>query len=1043
MVKKIKSISIILTLILIATQIFYPRTVVKATENDINYDNAIESSMKWLNSVQSDDGFWANNSIINDTCDAIELFQGIDEEKDVTTAISWLEKKGYRDSNDKLARYLRVSTNEELYHELLSAQNEDGGFGLVKGYSSNIVDSTIVLQTLVNTKDIYQDQVIKLINYFIDNQNEDGSFGFNGKSDIAMTAIIAKAIRGYLDSNFLKSQLTDNLLFNVDKYFEKINYEDFSEKSFENSILVYSYISDKSSILETQDIVKKLVDVQDSNGSFYGNIHKTILATKLINDIKNKEKIKTEITNLDLSLNMNSIYVNNKTGIKGTANISYYSNYNKKYVLQTKVYDGENVISSSENDINIDRSKTEITVDAIEFIANESIAKDLIIKSGLYDEKGELVKETQAVLSVKDKYADTDVLLIQSVLPWSTNSNEIVLNSLGVSYDKVLAEEVRNKDLLKYRVVLVANDQTNPVYRTIGSLKTELESFVKNGGTLVYGVCDGGWSNGNSDKYIPGDIKIVQKYIDNNYIVDKTHKIVTAEYSDKVPLVDADLYNNHASHIYFDKNSLPENTNIILNGGEDYPTLIEYNIGKGTVIASGLTWEHSYHGYISGSNFGKKALDDLFLYALNITYTNIEDEEPGTVEATITTDKDEYNENEDMKIDVSAELTSYKRLVKGKVDIIDENGKVIDTIDDKYEKLLTVGIPDKKSYVWNTKNCYSGKYKIRASYYDGDELISQSEKEFSVLPNGEIKNTVSTDKKSYKVNEDATITTKIKNTSTNCIEKDLKLSTKVIDENSNIVFSEDKDIDEILSSNEKNESITWNIGDIIPGKYTVISTVLRNDELIIESQCDIEIVSSKTDYSGILGKLTLSKEVLKYNESLDFKATISNVGNCDLVDLKQKVEIINTKSNDIIYTRDIISSLAKGDIKENSYTFNEGKLESGTYLVTYKLIKNDGTEVELDHKTFKVEYIEDDFEKENDLWNYMGTAHRSDDGYAVLTENKNHENGAMWLKQGISMPFVTTFKYKAGAGTGADGFVFMFAKKADELGNEGREMGFA
>lgn len=77
------------------------------------------------------------------------------------------------------------------------------------------------------------------------------------------------------------------------------------------------------------------------------------------------------------------------------------------------------------------------------------------------------------------------------------------------------------------------------------------------------------------------------------------------------------MYNHYASHRYFKKDSLPSDANVIINARDDKPTLIEYPMGNGIVIASAMTWEHSYN--TSGLEyFGRKAFDDLLLYAYTV-----------------------------------------------------------------------------------------------------------------------------------------------------------------------------------------------------------------------------------------------------------------------------------------------------------------------------------------------------------------------------------------------------------------------------------------
>ena len=62
--------------------------------------------------------------------------------------------------------------------------------------------------------------------------------------------------------------------------------------------------------------------------------------------------------------------------------------------------------------------------------------------------------------------------------------------------------------------------------------------------------------------------------------------------------------------------------------------------------------------------------------------------------------------------------------------------------------------------------------------------------------------------------------------------------------------------------------------------------------------------------------------------------------------------------------------------------------------------------------------------------------------YVVLTRNQHWQAGALWLRDGIKVPFTAEFRYRAGGGSGGDGFVFMFYKKKDYWPCEGGNLGF-
>ncbi len=223
------------------------------------------------------------------------------------------------------------------------------------------------------------------------------------------------------------------------------------------------------------------------------------------------------------------------------------------------------------------------------------------------------------------------VLLVEDTLPWNSNANSAVLSSLGVSYDKVRTADFLTKNLGNYSVLIFANDQQFSTYANYSNFMTQVENFAALGGVVIFGACDAGWANGTMTTSLPGGISKIHQYANYNYIVDYTHPIVTGELIDNVALVDADLYSNYCSHTSFDEASLPNGGRIILRDKiQNAPTLVEYKLGNGTVIASGLTWEYAY----TRSNYSKKAMADLFMYAIKISNANVDMAPPLAVSVT-------------------------------------------------------------------------------------------------------------------------------------------------------------------------------------------------------------------------------------------------------------------------------------------------------------------------------------------------------------------------------------------------------------------------
>lgn len=226
--------------------------------------------------------------------------------------------------------------------------------------------------------------------------------------------------------------------------------------------------------------------------------------------------------------------------------------------------------------------------------------------------------------------ADKDtkrVLLIEDVLPWDSSANQVILGSI-TEYDKVTTSQFLDVELEKYSVVVFANDQPFNTYENYTQFKEYLEIFASIGGVIVFGACDAGWSGGKLIEALPGDVTKTNHYEYRNYVADATHPIVSGILTEGDILTGDDLYSNYCSHISFDESSLPAGSTVILRETtSDRPTLVEYPLGIGRVIATGLTWEHNYtHGSSYGyGDFAKIAMEDMFRYAIRVSSINVDE----------------------------------------------------------------------------------------------------------------------------------------------------------------------------------------------------------------------------------------------------------------------------------------------------------------------------------------------------------------------------------------------------------------------------------
>ena len=217
------------------------------------------------------------------------------------------------------------------------------------------------------------------------------------------------------------------------------------------------------------------------------------------------------------------------------------------------------------------------------------------------------------------------ILLVQDTIPWTIDSNVQLLNRLLedeyiAGWELVTTDTLATEDLSAYDVIVIANDQTTATYTRLAANSGKLTQYVENGGVVIYGACDHGWKGGDIAHDIIGGVGKIDNLTWYNYIVDGSHPIVLGTMSNGTRITDALLYGTYCSHSSFDKDTLPEGANIILQDSRGEPTLVEYGIGDGTVIATGLTWEFYYVRPQPGGTditYSTNVFDDLVLYAIS------------------------------------------------------------------------------------------------------------------------------------------------------------------------------------------------------------------------------------------------------------------------------------------------------------------------------------------------------------------------------------------------------------------------------------------
>ena len=184
---------------------------------------------------------------------------------------------------------------------------------------------------------------------------------------------------------------------------------------------------------------------------------------------------------------------------------------------------------------------------------------------------------------------DTSILVIQEGSEWNVDMQSFIQSNYGVTPVKINSSQIAAADFSLYNIIIVTGNQGSAYYNSVSSNKTKFETFVNNGGIFHCQLANYSGATIN----LPGGVNVPNgNNEDENTSLLTTHPIV-----DGLPVI---LNGNDANAGYF--MNLPGDAKIITETRYSYqPTTVEYNIGKGLVIATTMTLGYLYtNGYNSG-----------------------------------------------------------------------------------------------------------------------------------------------------------------------------------------------------------------------------------------------------------------------------------------------------------------------------------------------------------------------------------------------------------------------------------------------------------
>ena len=131
-----------------------PFAQIKSDETDCHelYQSMVSGCMSYISSMVNADGSVGDNRLVNDTADAYYIDYNTDEnDVDSSAWWGWLHDNELPTNTDSMVRNA-FGRNDcgIINHIVTEQQNPDGGWGLNEGYSSDVLDTLLVIDFIAD-----------------------------------------------------------------------------------------------------------------------------------------------------------------------------------------------------------------------------------------------------------------------------------------------------------------------------------------------------------------------------------------------------------------------------------------------------------------------------------------------------------------------------------------------------------------------------------------------------------------------------------------------------------------------------------------------------------------------------------------------------------------------------------------------------------------------------------------------------------------------------------------------------------------------------
>lgn len=186
---------------------------------------------------------------------------------------------------------------------------------------------------------------------------------------------------------------------------------------------------------------------------------------------------------------------------------------------------------------------------------------------------------------------DTSILIIQEASSWGLDMATYVQTTFGITPTVINSSQIAATNFSLYNIIITVGAQSSNYYIDISNNKIKFENYVAAGGILSHQMAT--FSGTPPVNLAGGSVLTYGNNQNINTGLITTHPLLTG--------ISNPLNGNNANHCYF--TTVPPGAQVITETGTgSFPTTLEYTIGNGKVIATGMTWEYLYiNAYNSGA----------------------------------------------------------------------------------------------------------------------------------------------------------------------------------------------------------------------------------------------------------------------------------------------------------------------------------------------------------------------------------------------------------------------------------------------------------